>query len=176
MQNVSLIKRFQDKDVKAFEELHKMYANSMQSVIFNILNDEEVTEEVLQDVFLKAWKKSHSYQPSKGKIFTWLLNIARHAAIDKLRSKGFKKAKLRIECTTILTNHHSHDNLDLKVNAIGLRGFIDQLEHKYKDLINLLYFQGYTHKEAAKEMQMPIGTIKTNSRKSIFVLRKLMSL
>ncbi|MEZ5023747.1 MAG: sigma-70 family RNA polymerase sigma factor [Chitinophagales bacterium] len=175
MQQQPLIVRFQNKDTKAFEELYKMYAKSMHGVIFKIIKDESVTEEVLQDVFLKAWKKSHTYHPKKGRLFTWLINIARNAAIDKLRSKGFKKSKLNVDAATLLDNFHSHENLDSKVNSIGLQTFVNQLEYKYKNLIDLLYFKGYTHKEAAEEMQLPIGTIKTNNRKGIFALRKLLA-
>ncbi|MFT4661436.1 MAG: RNA polymerase sigma factor (sigma-70 family) [Glaciecola sp.] len=80
-----IIERFQNKDEKAFETLYKMYGVSIKGVIFNIVRDDDIAEEVMQDVFVSAWKNSETYSVKKGRFFTWLLNIARNAAIDKTR-------------------------------------------------------------------------------------------
>lgn len=62
---------------RAFQRIYEMYAASMQGVIFNIVQNEEVAQEVMQDVFVKAWQKRNQYSTDKGRIFTWLLNISR---------------------------------------------------------------------------------------------------
>ena len=171
MQLEFLVSQFQKKDEKAFEKLYNMYSKSMHGVIFNIVRDHELAEEVMQDVFIKAWEKADSYNSSKGRFFTWLLNISRNAAIDKTRSKAFKKSSKNLNSDYFGDIIHSSDNLGSKTDAIGIKKFVDKLADKCIKIIELLYFKGYTQKEASKELDMPIGTIKTRNRNCIQELR-----
>ena len=171
MQLEFLVSQFQKKDEKAFEKLYNMYSKSMHGVIFNIVRDHELAEEVMQDVFIKAWEKADSYNSSKGRFFTWLLNISRNAAIDKTRSKAFKKSSKNLNSDYFVDIIHSSDNLASKTDAIGIKKFVDKLADKCIKIIELLYFKGYTQKEASKELDMPIGTIKTRNRNCIQELR-----
>ena len=148
-----------------------MYSQSMHGVIYNIVRDNEIAEEVMQDVFIKAWEKADSYNSSKGRFFTWLLNISRNAAIDKTRSKAFKKSSKNLNSDYFVDIIHSSDNLGSKTDAIGIKKFVDKLAEKCVKIIELLYFKGYTQKEASEELDMPIGTIKTRNRNCIQELR-----
>jgi RNA polymerase sigma-70 factor (ECF subfamily) len=143
----------------------------MHGVIYNIVRDNEIAEEVMQDVFIKAWEKADSYNSSKGRFFTWLLNISRNAAIDKTRSKAFKKSSKNLNSDYFVDIIHSSDNLGSKTDAIGIKKFVDKLAEKCVKIIELLYFKGYTQKEASEELDMPIGTIKTRNRNCIQELR-----
>ena len=96
MQPDQLIARFQQRDESAFAELYERYSENILGVIYSVLHDQELSEEVLQDVFIKAWNNASSYNSQKGRFFTWLLNIARNAAIDKTRSKSFKNNKIKM--------------------------------------------------------------------------------
>ena len=171
MQLEFLVSQFQKKDEKAFEKLYNMYNKSMHSVIYNIVRDHEIAEEVMQDVFIKAWEKADTYNASKGRFFTWLLNISRNAAIDKTRSKAFKKTSKNLNSDYFVDILHSSENLGSKTDAIGIKKFVDKLADKCIKIIELLYFKGYTQKEASKELDMPIGTIKTRNRNCIQELR-----
>ncbi|MBB3122553.1 MULTISPECIES: RNA polymerase sigma factor [Mesoflavibacter] len=171
MQLEYLVSQFQKKDEKAFEKLYNMYSQSMHGVIYNIVRDNEIAEEVMQDVFIKAWEKADSYNSSKGRFFTWLLNISRNAAIDKTRSKAFKKSSKNLNSDYFVDIIHSSDNLGSKTDAIGIKKFVDKLAEKCVKIIELLYFKGYTQKEASEELDMPIGTIKTRNRNCIQELR-----
>lgn len=171
MQLEFLVSQFQKKDEKAFEKLYNMYSKSMHGVIFNIVRDHELAEEVMQDVFIKAWEKADTYNSSKGRFFTWLLNISRNAAIDKTRSKAFKKTSKNLNSDYFVDIIHSSDNLGSKTDAIGIKKFVDKLAEKCVKIIELLYFKGYTQKEASEELDMPIGTIKTRNRNCIQELR-----
>ena len=168
-----LVEKFKQKDEKAFEQLYNMYSKSMQGVIFNIVKDDDIAEEVMQDVFIKVWHKSDSYSSSKGRFFTWILNIARNAAIDKTRSKNFKKSKQNLNSDSFVDIIESSDNLNNKTDAIGISKFVGKLAEKCKEVINLLYFKGYTQTEASEALDMPIGTIKTRNRNCIKELRSL---
>ncbi len=173
MEMEELVKKFQNKDVKAFEKLYAMYSDSMHGVIYNIVRDHNVAEEVMQDVFVKVWQKSESYSKQKGRFFTWILNIARNAAIDKTRSKSFKKVKQNLNADFFVDIIQTSESLDDKTNAIGIKAFVDKLDEKCKIVIDLLYFKGYTQSEASETLNIPIGTIKTRNRNCIKILRGL---
>lgn len=168
-----LVEKFKQKDEKAFETLYNLYRNSMQGVIFNIVRDADIAEEVMQDVFIKAWYKADSYSAEKGRFFTWILNIARNAAIDKTRSKSYKKSKQNLDSDFFVDILETSDSLDNTTDAIGIKKFVGLLAEKCKAVIDLLYFKGYTQAEASEALNMPIGTIKTRNRNCINELRNL---
>ncbi len=173
MQLELLITKFQQKDQKAFEELYNMYGDSMQGVIYNIVRDNDIAEEVMQDVFIKAWNNSASYSAEKGRFFTWILNIARNAAIDKTRSKAFKNSKKNLDAEYFVDILQTSESLDDKTDAIGIKKFVKKLAKKCIEVIELLYFKGYTQQEASEALDMPIGTVKTRNRNCIKELRTI---
>lgn len=168
----TLVSKFQQKDERAFESLYNMYSESMQGVIYNIVRDQDIAQEVMQDVFIKAWHKAESYNATKGRFFTWILNIARNAAIDKTRSKSFKNSSKNLNSDFFVDIIESQDSLDDSTDAIGIKKFVDKLAKKCIEVIELLYFKGFTQKEASEELNMPIGTIKTRNRNCIKELRE----
>lgn len=174
MQLDILVSKFQEKDESAFEELYNMYSESMHGVIYNIVRNHDIAEEVMQDVFIKAWKNSGSYDASKGRFFTWMLNISRNAAIDKTRSKAFKNSGKNLNSDFFVDILETSDNLDRQTDAIGIKKFVEILEEKCKKIIEFLYFKGYTQKETSEELNIPIGTIKTRNRNCIMQLRKML--
>ncbi|WP_452223347.1 RNA polymerase sigma factor [Lacinutrix chionoecetis] len=173
MQLEALVVKFKEKDEKAFESLYNMYSESMHGVIYNIVRDHDIAQEVMQDVFIKAWHKSDSYNSSKGRFFTWILNISRNAAIDKTRSKSFKNSSKNLNSDYFVDILPTQDNLDRSTDAIGISKYVSKLAEKCKKVIELLYFKGYTQKEASETLDMPIGTIKTHNRNCIKELREM---
>lgn len=173
MQLETLISKFQQKDEKAFEELYHMYSDSMHGVIYNIVRDVDIAEELMQDVFIKAWHNASTYSAEKGRFFTWILNIARNAAIDKTRSKAFKNSKKNLDAEYFVDILQHSDSLDDKTDAIGIKKFVNKLAKKCIEVIELLYFKGFTQKEASEHLDMPIGTIKTRNRNCIKELRTI---
>ena len=173
MQLETLILKFQQKDEKAFEALYNMYSDSMHGVIFNIVRDNDIAEELMQDVFIKAWNNASNYSAEKGRFFTWILNIARNAAIDKTRSKAFKNSKKNLDAEYFVDILQNSESLDNKTDAIGIGKFVSKLAKKCIEVIELLYFKGYTQKEASEELNIPIGTIKTHKRNCIKELRDI---
>ncbi|AUC84001.1 RNA polymerase subunit sigma-70 [Polaribacter sp. ALD11] len=168
-----LILQFQQKDVKAYEKLYNMYCNSISGVVNTIVKNDGVAQEITQDVFIKAWNKSDSYSAKKGRFFTWILNIARNAAIDYTRSKKFKQSKQNLNSDFFVDILETSDNLDNSTDAIGIKEFVKNLGEKCKSVIELLFFKGYTQKEASEELDIPLGTIKTRNRNCIAELRTM---
>lgn len=171
MQQDFLISQLQEGNEKAFEKIYQHYSESIFGVIYTILKDEALAEEVLQDVFLKVWEKAPTYEASKGRFFTWILNIARNASIDQLRSKTYKDLQKNVEDETFVDVIESRQNLADSTEAIGLQKYIKLLEPLCRNIIDLLFFKGFTQKESAKALEMPLGTLKTRNRMCIKKLR-----
>ena len=168
-----LVEQFKQKNERAFSTLYDMYSDSMHGIIYNIVRDKEIANEVLQDVFVKAWNNADSYSSEKGRFFTWILNISRNAAIDKTRSKSFKNSKRNLDAEYFVDILETNENLDNKTDAIGIGKFVHKLAKKCIKVIELLYFKGFTQSEAAENLNMPIGTIKTRNRNCIKELRSI---
>ena len=169
-----LILQFQQKDIKAYEKLYNMYCNSISGVVNTIVKNDNVAQEITQDVFIKAWNNAASYSSKKGRFFTWILNIARNAAIDYTRSKKFKQSKQNLNANFFVDILETSRSLDTETDTIGLKEFVTKLGEKCKAVIELLYFKGFTQKEASEELEMPIGTIKTRNRNCIGELRTML--
>ncbi|MCK0156976.1 sigma-70 family RNA polymerase sigma factor [Cellulophaga sp. F20128] len=172
MQLETLVIEFQKKDPLAFEKLYSMYSENICGVINTIVKNSELSQEICQDVFVKIWNNSDKYNASKGRFFTWILNIARNAAIDEVRSKSYKNTKKNLSADYFVGILEDSTNLDNKIDAIGIKKFLVHLKDKCVQIIELLYFKGYTQKEASEELDIPIGTVKTRNRSCISQLRK----
>ena len=173
MNTDTLVERFKNKDIKAFEELYERYHKNISGIIYNIVRDYEIAEEVTQDVFLKAWNNADSFSEKKGRFFTWMLNIARNAAIDKTRSKSFNKKSKNLDAEFFVDILEDQVNLDSRTNTIGLKSFVEKLTDTCKKLIELLYFKGFTQKEASESLEIPLGTVKTRNRNCLGNLRTM---
>jgi RNA polymerase sigma factor (sigma-70 family) len=156
----------------AVEALYDMYSASLFGVISRIINDTAVAEDVLQDTFVKIWNSFASYSTEKGRLFTWMVNIARNLAIDKIRSKDFKNQNKNQELENNVTFIDEQRNTVYKPELLGIKELVETLKPEQKSILDLVYFKGYTHVEAADELGVPLGTIKTRLRMAIVQLRK----
>lgn len=165
-----LISRLKQQDRSAIGDLYDAYNKALYGVVLRIVRSPELAQQVLQDTFVKAWRNAAIYDIDKGRPFTWLLTIARNTAIDATRTAHYQYSK-KIDNLDNLVHHPGGSTLNL--DTLGVREMVSNLDEKYKLLIELVYFQGYTHQEAAEEMGMPLGTAKTRLRYAIYELRKV---
>ena len=124
----TLVQRFQQKDIAAFETLHGMYAENICGVINAIVQNDALAQEICQDVFVKIWHKADSYSKSKGRFFTWVLNIARNAAIDEMRSKSYKQQKQNLCVDYFVGILDNTRNEETTIDTIGLKKLIKKLK------------------------------------------------
>ncbi|MEQ8420032.1 RNA polymerase sigma-70 factor (ECF subfamily) [Arenibacter algicola] len=172
-----IVEQFQKKDADAFQKLYNMYSENICGVINTIVKNNSVAEEICQDVFMKAWNNAESYNASKGRFFTWILNIARNAAIDEIRSKSHKNSKKNLSADYFVGILESMtDSEEGKEDIIGLKKLLVNLKDKCIEIIELLYFKGLTQKEVSKELDIPLGTVKTRNRSCISQIRTNMAL
>jgi RNA polymerase sigma factor (sigma-70 family) len=164
-----LIQQLQSQDSAAISHLYDAYSGALFGVALRIVGSRELAEQVLQDTFVKAWRNGRQYDPSKGQLFTWLLNIARNTAIDVTRTAHYRNQTATDDVQAL---HQKADNTVFNPEHIGLRELTETLDEKYRNLIHLIYFQGYTQEEAAEQLDIPLGTVKTRLRFAIGELRR----
>jgi RNA polymerase sigma factor (sigma-70 family) len=165
-----LVMLLKQRQQPAFNYLYDNYSGALFTIILNVLNERELASDVLQEVFIKLWRQIDSYDETKGRLFTWMMNIARNASIDTLRSKDFKNSQQNRELTESV--YESGGSSELKIDQIGLRKIVRSLKEEYTILVELSYFEGYTQDEISKMLNIPLGTVKTRLRTALTQLRQ----
>lgn len=158
------------------EYLYDQYSGALLGVIARIIKNDESAEEILQDVFLKIWGRIESYDASKGKLFTWMLNIARNQAIDKTRSKEFGKDKKTGDIENYVNTIDREGYSEQKVESIGLQEVLKSLPEDQRFIIDQHYLKGYTQAEISEEFNLPLGTVKTRMRLAMKELRNILEI
>lgn len=157
-------------DRGAFEYLYDNYSGALYNVIVRIVKDQSTASDVMQDTFLKIWKSVQSYDSAKGSLFTWMLNIARNRAIDVCRSNA--KSGLSVEITAVHGDEGMYGYAILSLFELHeVRQVVDQLHPDKKQLIDLVYIEGFTHEEVSAMLMIPLGTVKSRIRKALSQLR-----
>ena len=164
----ALILLLKQKSSEGFAILYDKYGSYLHGIICKMVRDEIAAEDVLQDVLVKVWKNIGHFNEEKGSFYTWLINIARYTAIDYLRSRQ-RKQQLKNQMVTG-NEYMEEQSLGLSEDA-GLKMIVTKLDAKYREVIDLLYFYGYTQDEASKKLNLPLGTLKTRARTALQILR-----
>ncbi len=169
-----LVALLQSQDTQAFSYLYDNYAPALNNIIFRMVEDVPLSEDILQEAFIKIWNNFTSYDSTKGRLFTWMLNLTRNLTIDTLRSKGYKKqSKISGDENTVSNLQDNAININ-KFDSLGLRKQLANLKPEQSVIIDMAYFNGYTQDEIAKDLGIPLGTVKTRMRTAILELRKLL--
>jgi len=160
-----------ERNRDAIALLYDRFGPTLYGIVLRIVHSKELAEDVVQDAFVKAWRHGHTYDPQKGTLFTWLLNIARNAAIDKTRTAAFKRNLRQQPIDNGMCNDAGH-SVEQRPDHIGLDNIVNELEEKHRVIIDLIYFQGFTHTEVTDHLKIPLGTVKTRLRIALRELRK----
>lgn len=165
-----LVNRLRERTQSAFSYLYDSYASALNGVIVNIIRDHDMAGDVLQEVFVKIWRQIENYDVSKGRLFTWMFNIARNTAIDTLRSKAWKNTRRN---SSITEDTAGIQDQGVRVaDETGVRKAVQKLKEEHKVLVELSYFQGYTQEEISGMLDIPLGTVKTRLRAAIVQLKQ----
>ncbi|UUV22796.1 MULTISPECIES: RNA polymerase sigma factor [unclassified Flavobacterium] len=167
-----LVVLLKQKSEAAFNHLYSHYCGALYGVVLRIVSSKEYTEEVIQDVFVKIWNGIGQYDESKGRLYTWMINIARNTAIDYLKSKSFQN-QLKNQSVTDVVYALKEDTINT-ADFIGFAKVLDQLDADKKELIILAYYQGYTQVEISEKLSIPLGTVKTKMRSTLLKLKELL--
>lgn len=165
-----IVRRLKERDETALQYLYEHYAAALNGIISRTLGDEQLAEEALHDVFIKIWEQIEKFDPSKGKLFTWMYRIARNYALDVRRSKNFKLSEKSIELDSYVNTFATNN----KERESGLKEMVGLLSEECFKLINMNFFMGFSHGDISKELAMPLGSVKTKIRNCMSKLRTLM--
>ena len=169
----ALVGRLRAHQQSAMTEFYDRYSAALFGVIHRIVKDDTEAEDVLQEALVKIWNSIESYDTSKGRLFTWVVNISRNLAIDKIRSRQHRVSANVQSLDDSLSAQRQASPDQFRPEHIGLQEITKQLVPEQRQIIDLLYFGGFTQSEAAEELNLPLGTVKTRARTALKMLAKL---
>lgn len=168
-----LLRRVALGDEEAFSQLYDQVATLLHSLIRRVVRDTAMSEEVLQEVFVEVWRQATRYDPARGSAKSWLCTIAHRRAVDTVRSVEATRRRERDEGTYQLQEQvvDVQEEGMRRVESQRARAALESLTDLQRDAIRLAYFGGYTHREVATLLDIPVGTAKTRIRDGMIVLR-----
>lgn len=160
----NLVRGLQRKDPAAMADLYDRFGRLAYSVIFAVVRNEAVAEDLVQETFLRVWNRAHTFDGERIAIGPWLLAIARNRAIDHVRSAGARHERNTFALEALEHPSFFADTERDLVNsdqARRLRLAIGKLDDHHRQVIELAYFEGLSHSEMAERMGQPLGTVKS---------------
>ena len=165
--------------VWAMESLYQRYSRILYSLAYRMVADHQVAEDLLQDAFLAVWRRATSYSPQTGAARSWLLSILHHRTIDYLRKvrrrSTIQEASLdEIELHESFAYPDTWDEAWQSVKSSHVRAALMKIPTEQRLVIELAYFQGWTHTEIAEGTQIPLGTVKARMRLGLLHLKQIL--
>jgi RNA polymerase sigma-70 factor (ECF subfamily) len=175
-----LIGLLQGRQERGFRLLYEHYGANLYEVALRIVRCPAIAGDVVQESFVKVWRNIEAYNPAKGRLFTWLLNIVRNTALDHWRSQGrLSHWEWANQAGLSKTSNPYDAQLPaylLSMDHIGVDRLLKCLSPEQQLVVDYLYLRGYTHAEAAQTLGLPLGTVKTRVRLALIHLRRLAGL
>jgi RNA polymerase sigma factor (sigma-70 family) len=184
----SLLPRVSDEDVLlaiaggatwALELLYQRYHQMLYAVAYKMVIDHQIAENLLQEALPSVWRQATTYSAQAGTVYSWLFAILRHRTIDYLR-KMRRRVPLQevplweIESDESVASSDPWEEVWQREKQAHLREALMQLPKKQRRVLELSYFQGWTHGEIAKICDMPLGTVKSCIRQGLLHLKRLL--
>ncbi len=168
------IQRMAVGEMDALNALYRLYHRPLLALLQRMLGDAFVSEEVLQDTFVRAYRNADRFDSHKGSPFAWLVTIGRRIAIDRLRRQRSRISTENWEQAELLEDKREvREEMDAKLELQWMENFIGQLPESQREAIELAFLQGYTHHEIADLLGRPLGSVKSDLYRGLSQLRKL---
>jgi len=177
MNDSELMAQVVARDPGAFELLYNRYAGKALAFTRRMIAEQSVAEEIVQEAFWRVWRRSGSYNAERGNLAAWIMGIVHHLAIDELRRRRGQApiAEDNLESNVIETvptgDADVLDQVDIGIRSAQMREALARLPEPQRSVIELSFYQGYTHEEIAAKLQQPLGTIHTRARLALNKLR-----
>jgi RNA polymerase sigma-70 factor (ECF subfamily) len=169
-QDAPLMARLLNGEQAALADLYHLYGAPVFSLAFRVLNDRVLAEEVTQDVFMKVWTQAAKWDETRGSLLNWMLAITQFAAIDRLRKERRQPSAPETEVDEESGGPVTQDDWQQTVIVAGM---LEHLPPEQRRLVDLAFYQGYSHSQIAVKLTMPLGTVKTRLRMALIRLREL---
>jgi len=165
-EDAAALKRVAEGDDSALSHLYDRYSGMLAALVQRIVRDSSDAEEIVQKVFLQAWKQADRYDVTRSSVSTWLVLIARSRAIDLIRSRKVKDRTLEAvqqEKKGQYTSNEGGERVWLDERRKKLRAEMGKLPVEQREILEMAFFQGMTQREIAESTGTPLGTVKTRS-------------
>lgn len=171
-QEIQIIDLLRDGDEKALALIYDHYGSVLYGLCLKMLFSAVDAEEAFQESIYKIWRASASFDANKAGLYAWMISITRNHCIDALRKKERRPQIHSGDSDVTLNNEKSA--VKLAVDHLGLESQVDRLREEDREVLELSYYQGYSHGEIAEKLSLPVGTVKSRVRKAIQDLRLLL--
>lgn len=168
-----LLERVRARDESALSELYQRFGGLVYSIALRVVNDRDLAEEIMQDTFLRCWNRVDSFDANRGQLTTWLASIARHRAIDVLRSSQHQ-SRLREGIELQPDRVPTDDPAEQAQLRQVVSGALTSLAPEQRQVIELAYYAGMSQREIAHVLGIPLGTVKSRTRTALDRLRTAM--
>ena len=159
----------------ALSKLYDRYSHTVYGVGLKILGDRSLSEELVQDVFLKVWRSSSTFNPSRASFSTWLYRVTRSVAIDLYRKRAHRVHQIPDGETHVLTTTDPSEGPQEVVDESWLSWRVSRalevLDVPHKEVIHLAYFEGLSQREISERTGVPLGTVKSRTASAFKSLR-----
>ncbi|MFD9501223.1 ECF RNA polymerase sigma factor SigK [Streptomyces sp. NPDC060035] len=160
-------------DREAFTGVYDMAAGPVMGLVHRVLRDPAQSEEVVQDVLLEVWRTSGRFKPDRGSAMTWIMTLAHHRAVDRVRAS--QAGAERERKAALLHSGTPYDEVTERVETHlewqQVRRCVRALTDIQRESVTLAYYGGLTCKEVAQSLSVPLGTVKTRLRDGLIRLR-----
>ena len=167
-------------DVEAMEVLYDRYNRAVFSFALRMLGNREQAEELLQEVFIRAWRQARKFSEGRGTYITWLLSITHNMAIDEIRRQNRRPRKADSADPVLLLVRVRDEKPSVEEQALlgdlreSMQAAMARLPEAQRVALELAYFGGMTQREIAEHQGEPLGTIKTRMRLAMRKLREIL--
>jgi RNA polymerase sigma-70 factor (ECF subfamily) len=172
-----LMQRLAYRDLIAFRALYDRYGNLVYSAALRVVRDTQIAEDMVQEIFLRIWRKPESYVAQRGRFVTWLTSVTRNRAVDEVRSRGrrfrHETASPEEQERELPASDQNDPALTAEVSDQRrlILAALAQIPAEQRQIIELAYFGGFTQQEIAERLSQPLGTVKTRIRLGMQKLR-----
>lgn len=171
-----LIRLIAQKDSNALEMLYDRYERVIYSFAYQIVKDSMAAEEVMQELFLRVWKNAEQIDFGRGKLLTWMFAVTRNLAIDHLRKRSSRLPQQWADSESLewIQDHTTitEDIVELQMAGEQIRDALQGLSKDQQQVMDMIYYQGYTQQEVAALASIPLGTVKGRVRLAMKQLHK----
>jgi RNA polymerase sigma-70 factor (ECF subfamily) len=164
-----IVRYLKERDQKGIRSIFEQYGGALNGIIIRIVRDQRVADEVLQDTLLKIWQKIELYDVGHSGLFAWMTGIARNAAIDRVRLRGFQ---VNQKSESFDQTVHDSEGERISTASVDVERLTEGMDSKYIEVLHKMYLEGYSTSAVAEALNLPLGTVKTRLRTAITMLRE----
>ncbi len=161
---------------QAFAELYDMTSARLYGLVLSVVRSPDIAAEITQEVYVEVWRQAARWSAEKGSVRAWMHTIAHRRAVDRVRSVQKESDREARWAGTAREGEpdHTWEGVEARLEVEGVRSALDELSDVQKEALSLAYYGGYSHREVAEKLGLPLGTVKTRIRDGLMGLRNVM--